>query len=204
MVELATLARPYAEAIFDLAKETHNFEPWSRNLAWLTAIVEDPPMAAVIANPRVEKATLTRLLLDIANGDDNVREASVSSGIEHTHLTPWLLGDEKTHQQAQNLIKLLVENRRLRLVPHIATQFEELKAQHQGYVKVQITSSYPVSSQQQQDIEAALQKRLGKAIEVTITIDETIVGGWIIRAGDEVLDLSIKGRLQQLATELRH
>jgi F-type H+-transporting ATPase subunit delta len=179
MVELSTLARPYAEAIFDLAKETQRFEAWSRDLAGLTAIIEEPLMAEVIGNPRVARATLTRLLIEVV--DDN-------SGYPYLH----------------NLIKLLVENRRLRLVPHIATQFEELKAQHQGYVKVQMTSPYPVSSQQQQEIEAALQKRLGKAIDVTITIDETLVGGWIIRAGDEVLDLSIKGRLQQLATELRH
>lgn len=178
MTELSTLARPYAEALFDLAKETQAFETWSQSLAFLTALVQEPHMERIIANPRIDKATLTRLLLDICE--------------EHT--TP----------EVNNLIKLLVENHRLPVIPHIATQFEELKTQHQGQVKVQIISSYPVNAQQQKEVETVLEKRLGKAVDINIILDETLVGGWIIRAGDEVVDLSIKGRLEQLATELRH
>ena len=162
MTELSTLARPYAEALFEIAKETNDFETWSQNLAFLTALLQEPDMGKIIANPRIDKATLTRLLLDVC---------------EHT--TP----------EVKNLIKLLVENRRLPAVPHMAKQFEELKAQHQGHMKVQIISSYPVNAQQQQEVAAALEKRLGKAVDIHITLDETLVGGWIIRAGDEVVDL---------------
>lgn len=178
MTELSTLARPYAEALFEIAKETGDFEIWSQNLAFLTALIQEPSMGKIITNPGIDKATLTRLLLEVC--------------------------DENSSQEIKNLIKLLVENHRLPIIPHMATQFEELKAQHQGYVKVQIISSYPVSSQQQEEVEATLGKRLGKAVNVDIILDENLVGGWIIRAGDEVVDLSIKGRLEQLATELRH
>lgn len=178
MTELSTLARPYAEALFEIAKETRDFEIWSQNLAFLTALIQEPSMEKIIVNPRIDKATLTRLLLDIC--------------------------DEHTSQEVKNLIKLLVENHRLPIISHMATQFEELKAQYQGTVKVQIISSYPVSPQQQKEVETTMGKRLGKAVDVNIILDETLVGGWVIRAGDEVVDLSIKGRLEQLATELRH
>jgi F-type H+-transporting ATPase subunit delta len=179
MAEYATLARPYAEAVFQLAKEANKLDIWSDNLAVLTAIVEDPAMATVIANPRIEKATLTRLLLDVCC-------------------------NEQTSAESKNLVKLLVDNRRVPVVPQIALQYEQLKAQHQGYIKVEIASCYPVSTEQQQDLETVLQKRLGKAIDINITVDQSLLGGWLIRAGDQVIDLSVKGRLERLATELSH
>jgi F-type H+-transporting ATPase subunit delta len=179
MAESATLARPYAEAVFSLAKETGKLEMWSDNLALLTSVVSDPTMIAVIANPQLAKTTLTRLLHDICC-------------------------DEQTSQESRNLIKLLVENRRLQVVPQVAIQYEQLKAQHQGYLKVEIASSYPISTEQQQEVETVLHQRLGKAVDVNITVDPTLLGGWLIRAGDAVIDLSIKGRLERLATGLRH
>ncbi len=179
MAEYATLARPYAEAIFELAKDTGNLDVWSDNLAYLTTVVADPAMVAIIANPRVEKTVLTNLMLDVCC-------------------------DENTSPESRNLVKLLVDNRRLLAVPSIAELYEQLKAQHQGYLKVEITSSYPVSPDQQQHIETVLQKRLGKAVDINITIDQSLLGGWLIRAGDEVIDLTMKGRLERLATELRH
>jgi F-type H+-transporting ATPase subunit delta len=97
-----------------------------------------------------------------------------------------------------------VDNRRVPVVPQIALQYEQLKAQHQGYIKVEIASCYPVSTEQQQDLETVLQKRLGKAIDINITVDQSLLGGWLIRAGDQVIDLSVKGRLERLATELSH
>lgn len=179
MAENATLARPYAEALFQLAKETNKLEVWSDNLTILTAIVEDSEMATVIANPRVEKSTLTSLLLEVCC-------------------------NEQTGAESKNLIKLLVDNRRVPVVPQIAQQYEQLKAQHQGYLKVEIASSYPLNPEQQQEIETVLQKRLGKAVDINITVDQSLLGGWLIRAGDEVIDLSVKGRLERLTTELSH
>jgi F-type H+-transporting ATPase subunit delta len=177
MAEFATLARPYAEAVFQLAVEAGNFEEWSNHLNFLAAVVEEPTMAAVIANPEVGNNNLTRLLLDIGDG----------------HLS----------EPGKNLVKILVDNHRLPVTPQIAFQYERLKAQHQGHIQVEIASPYSVEPEQQQEIETILQKRLGKVVDISMNTDKSLLGGWLIRAGDEVIDLSVKGHLQRLAFELR-
>jgi F-type H+-transporting ATPase subunit delta len=177
MTEFATLARPYAQAVFELAVGAGNFDEWSNNLNFLATVVKDPTMADVIANPEVGKDTLIRLLHEI--------------------------GDGYLNEPSKNLVKIVVENHRLPVMPQIAFQYEQLKAQHQGHVQVEIASAFPVESQQQQEIESILQKRLGKAVDITTRLDKTLLGGWLIRAGDEVIDLSVKGHLQRLAFELR-
>jgi F-type H+-transporting ATPase subunit delta len=177
MAEFATLARPYAEAVFQLALEKGNFEDWSKNLNFLSTVINDPKIAKVIANPEVGKQTLTRILLDI--------------------------GNDYLNELGQNLVRMLVDNHRLPVTPQIALQYEQLKAQHQGYLQVEIASAYPVEPKQQQEIETILKKRLGKAINITTYIDKSLLGGWLIRTGDNVIDLSIKGHLQRLAFELR-
>lgn len=177
MAELATFARPYAEAVFELAIDADNIEEWSNNLNFLAAIIEDSTMAAVIANPKVNKNTLAQILLDI--GNDHLNE----------------LG--------KNLVKILVDNHRLLTIPQIALQYEQLKAQHYQHIKVDISSAYPVEPPQQQEIEAILQKHYHKAIDINTHVDKSLLGGWLIRAGDQVIDISVKGRIQQLASELR-
>ncbi len=178
MAELATIARPYAEAIFELAKETDQFDNWTAALHFLKLVVEDPTMVSVITNPQVDKNTLTQIWLDIGGAELN--EAGI------------------------NLVKILVKNHRLLAIPQIASQYETLKAQYQGYLEVEIASPYPVTTQQQQSIETILQRRLGKSAHLQITTDESLLGGWLIRAGDQVIDLSVKGRLHKLAAELRY
>jgi F-type H+-transporting ATPase subunit delta len=177
MAEFATLARPYAQAVFELAVEASNLDEWSNNLNFLATVVKDPTMATVIANPEVGNNTLTRLLLDI--------------------------GDRYLSEPGKNLVKILVDNHRLPVMPQIALQYEQLKAQHMGHIQVEIASVFPVEPQQQQEIESILQKRFSKAVDITTSIDKTLLGGWLIRTGDEVIDLSIKGHLQRLAFELR-
>jgi F-type H+-transporting ATPase subunit delta len=177
MAEIATLARPYAEAVFDLAVEANNFDEWSTNLNFLAMLIEDSTMATVIANPKVEKETLTRILFDIC--------------------------DEQLNEQGQNLVKMLIGYHRLLAIPEIARQFEQLKAQQQGYLKVDIASAYPVEASQQQEIEEILKKRFGKGVDIQMEVDKSLLGGWLIRTGDEVIDVSIRGRFEQLATELR-
>jgi len=176
MAELATLARPYATAVFKLAVETDNFDQWSNNLNFLATVIADSTMVKVIANPKVDKQTLTSIILDICEFDD----------------------------MGGNLVKMLVENNRLVVIPEIVFQYELLKAQHLKYINIEIASPYPLEPSQQQEIEMVLQKRLGKAVNVKSIIDKSLLGGWLIRAGDEVIDISILGRLQQLTTELRH
>jgi len=178
MAEFATLARPYAEAVFEIAKEDNSFDTWSENLDFLATVIKDPMMARIVINPRVSKVDLNAILLDIC-----VEKISTNVG--------------------KNLIKMLVDNNRLSIIPQLAEQYERLKAKHLGYVTVDVISTYVVKVQQREKIEAVLKKRLGKAVNINTTIDRSLVGGWLIRIGDQVIDLSIKGRLQQLATELR-
>lgn len=177
MAELATIARPYAEAVFELAKETDHFEQWSEQLGFLTAIVEDTAIKTVMGNPQVDKKTLTHLLLAICA--------------------------EQIDTAGQNLVRLLIDNHRLAITPQLTIQYEQLKADYQQRIPVQITSSHAVTPAQQQAIEATLKARLGKTVDLNVILDESLIGGWLIHAGDEVIDLSIKGRLQQLANELR-
>jgi F-type H+-transporting ATPase subunit delta len=176
MAELTSLARPYAEAVFELAVEADHIDQWSANLNLLAAIVKDPMMAEVISNPQVDKTTLTNIWLDICEG--------------------------QLSEAGKNLLKMIIENKRLAIIPSLFTQYQHLKAQHQGYITVEIASPYPLHDAQIENIKDVLQQRLGKTIEIDQTIDKTLLGGWLIRTGDQIIDMSIKGRFQQLTTEL--
>lgn len=172
MAELSTLARPYAEAVMQLASADGNFDAWSETLVFLTSVVQDAEIAAVVANPRVSKETLSHILLDVCE-------------------------EGKLGQMGINLVKMLLKNGRLQAVPHIATQYEKLKAQQQGSISVELISAYETSVEQQQALETALQNRFGKKVTMTLFINPSLLGGWIVRAGDQVIDMSVRGRLQQ-------
>ncbi len=177
MAELATLARPYAEAVFELARDTERLENWSDTLGFLKAVIQDEEFVAIANNPTVSRETLLTLLLDI--------------------------GEQYLDEAGRNLVKMLVANHRLPILPCLADQYEVLRAEHQGVLKVEVISTYAVKPQQKQQIEEMLKKRFGKQVEVEVEIDRKLLGGWLIRAGAQVLDLSVRGRLQQLASELR-
>jgi F-type H+-transporting ATPase subunit delta len=177
MSELATLARPYAEAIAELAKQDSSFDKWSEDLTFLQTVVESPQLKPLVKMPSGGEK-LVKLILDISQG--------------------------QISDAAKNLVRVLADNQRLAMLSHVAVQYEALKAQHKGYIKVELISAYAVQPEQQQEIEASLQKSLGKSIEVSISTDPSLIGGMLIRAGDKVTDLTVKGRLQQLAAELRH
>lgn len=177
MSELATLARPYAEAIAALAKQDDSFDKWSEDLANLVAIISDSDMKAIIYNPRIAKDTLKKLMLDVC---------------------------ETVSDATKNLIKVLVDNQRLEVIPQIVEQYETLKSEYKGYAKVEIISAYEVSPEQQQAVINSMSSRLGKAVTITVSHDASLMGGWLLRVGDEVTDLSVRGRLQKLSAELRH
>ncbi len=176
MAELSTVARPYAEAIINLATEKNTLDKWSDDLSFLSTMTQDSAVAKMVANPNVDTQTLTKILLDVCESEGDV---------------------------VKNLVKTLIDNQRLGVVPHIAVEYEKLKAEKQNILKVELVSAYEVTPEQQQELQTALEKRFGKQINICVSLNADIVGGWIIRAGDEVIDASVKGRLQQLATELR-
>ncbi len=174
MAELITIARPYAEAVFKRASETKSFPAWSDALVLMAAIAADETMAEVIAGVKFSKAQLADLFNDIAG--------------------------DKLDQEAKNLIKLLAENGRLALVPEIAALYEAHRAEAEGSIDAEIISAYTVSDAQRTKLAASLKARMGKEINLSVTIDESLVGGAIIRAGDMVIDGSVSGKLVKLAS----
>ena len=174
-VEESTIARPYAEAIFSRAKESDALGEWSSALDFLAAVVADPRVSAMIADPKVDGETLAKLMQEISG--------------------------EQVLAEAGNLVRLLIDNGRLANLPAIREQFEGLKQQAEGTVKVTVTSAYVVHAAEKNAIANALKARLGKEVEITTEKDPSLIGGVRIRAGDLVIDGSIQGRLRQLATE---
>jgi F-type H+-transporting ATPase subunit delta len=173
MSELLTLARPYAEAAFKLAVEKKSAKEWSDTLTFLSLVVQDKEMSDIIANPNVDEHQLTQLLLDICKDQ---------------------LSDEGT-----NFVKLLVQNDRLILATQISELFESYKAEHEGYVDVEIISAYATTKEEQKKFAIMLKKILNKDIHITTSVDKDLIGGFLARAGDKVIDGSVKGQLQQLA-----
>jgi F-type H+-transporting ATPase subunit delta len=176
MSELATLARPYAAAVFKRSKETGTTEQWSKSLAFISAVLNDKEVSAVVANPKVSKERLSALMLDICQG--------------------------QVDEEGANFLKLLVQNNRLTLAPTIAELFEALKAESEGYVDVEVATAYAFSKEEKQSFTSTLEKTLSKKVHMNVTVDKSLIGGVVVRAGDRVIDGSIKGQLQQLAKRL--
>ncbi|MCK5121661.1 MAG: F0F1 ATP synthase subunit delta [Methylococcales bacterium] len=176
MSELSTLARPYAEAVFKRALESKSASEWSDELAFLALVMQDKEMTAIIANPKVSQEQLTALLLDICQ--------------------------DQLKQEGVNFLKLLIENDRLILAPQISALYESFKAEHEGYVDVEVISAYALSKEEQKKFATTLEKKLDKKVHITTSIDKTLIGGFLAKAGDKVIDGSIKGQLQQLAKKL--
>lgn len=175
--DITTIARPYAQAVFERALETDQLDAWSDALTLLGAITENVDLAHQIANPNVPRARLRDLVLEIA-GDALAIEA-------------------------KNLVGLLAANNRLAVTGEIARVFEVLRVGHQGLRRVHVRSAYAVNATQQKALTEALKKRLGGQIELTVEKDPSLLGGIEIRAGDLVIDGSIRGKLQRLANELQ-
>ncbi|MCG7877316.1 MAG: F0F1 ATP synthase subunit delta [Candidatus Thiodiazotropha taylori] len=162
--------------MFARAEESGKLDVWSDMLSFLTSVVESQEMAPIVGNPLIEQDALVSLLLEIAG--DNVDE------------------------EGGNLIKVLVENGRLNVLPEIDALFEELKADKERVSKVHVTSAFALDAAQEKLIAEALKAKLGRNVTITSEKDPDLIGGIHIRAGDMVIDGSVRGQLQQLANEL--
>lgn len=174
MAELSTLARPYAEAVFRLAKEKNALGEWSGRLATLAAIVSDAQMQAVIADPNTSAARAAELIGSIAD----------------------------TGEGGKSLLKVLAANDRLSLLPEIAAQYEVLKDEAEGVLEATIVSALEMNDAQKADVVAALKAKFGRDVQATVEVDESLIGGAVITVGDQVIDGSVKGRLQKMAAAL--
>jgi F-type H+-transporting ATPase subunit delta len=176
MAEIQTTARPYAEAAFKHAHERNKLAAWSEMLAFTAALIVDAQMQRLIFDPNVGRARLAALVLGIAG--------------------------DRLDTSGQNFIRVLVENRRLNLLPEIARLYEFARAETEGRITAVVIAPFELNEAQRKQIEKGLQKKLGRTVELRTEIDKGLIGGVIVRAGDLVIDGSIKGRLQQLAHHL--
>lgn len=177
MSELSTLARPYAAAVFKRASESGSAEQWSQMLGLIAAVVKDNGIATIIENPKVSQERLIQLLLDICQGQLN--------------------------QEGENFLKLLVQNDRLTLAPQISSLYETHKADAEGYVDVDVTTAYAFTKDEQKKFTSALEKTLAKKVRINVSVDKALIGGFLAKAGDRVIDGSIKGRLQHMQKTLK-
>jgi len=178
MAEATTIARPYAQAVFELAQTEGKLVNWSGSLSALKEIAANDQIHALITNPNVEATQLAELIINVAK--------------------------DKLDQEGQNFVKVLAENDRLKIIAEISESFEALKAEAEKTVKAEVISAFELTAEQKKKLEDALKKRLGCEVEVSSTVDRSIIGGAIIRAGDLIIDGSITGQLDRLASELSH
>lgn len=176
MADLSTLARPYAKAVFELAQSSGKLKEWSAQLAAIAAGVASPQLDNLIGHPAPSRQEL----------------AAVFVGA---------LGKDLTGE-GQALLKLLVENGRLKAAAEIAAQYEALRAEAESRVEVEVTTATAVGTAQQDALLAAIRKRLTRDVAIVWNTDETLVAGAVIRAGDLVIDGSVRGELERLQNAL--
>lgn len=177
MAELTTLARPYAKAVFADAQEKNSLDAWSSSLALLSVCSADENMAKVLSHPSLTASQQAQALLDVCG--------------------------DKLNEAAKNLVAILAENKRLALLPEITALYEELKAKMQNAVDVVVTSAFALTDAQSAKLATALKAKLNCEVRMTSEVDESLVGGVIIRAGDLVIDGSITGKLSKLAEAMK-
>jgi F-type H+-transporting ATPase subunit delta len=174
MAERITTARPYAKAIFALARKNDSLGNTSTGLQRAATVVADPQVHTLLGSPHVTPAQLAGLVNDIAGLDESGR----------------------------NFVSLLAQNRRLGFLPEIAMLFEQMKAEVENAVDVEVVAASALTSDQESRYAAALQKKLGRQVRLHTRVDSSLLGGAVLKAGDLVIDGSLKGRLDRLATEL--
>ncbi len=177
MAELATLARPYSSAIFDIAKEEGQLDRWSRALELLTGALDSPELRQLIASPTHSPARKAIALTD-------------------------LLG-EQLNESMRRFVHVLSDNRRLELLPYIREGFDTRLAEEQRTVGVEITTAVELTDDERNQFAEALKSRFQREISLETTVDATVLGGAMIRAGDTVLDGTVRGKLEKLRNQLQ-
>ena len=176
MAELSTLARPYAKAAFEYAVEAKDVQGWSDSLSLAASVAQQPAVDKLLNSPSATAAKQAEAVQDIC-------------------------GDELA-TACQNFISILSENRRLQLLPQISQQFEIMKANLEKAVDVDVVSASKLNAAQQKALSEALSAKLERKVNLQVSLDKSLLGGAVIRAGDTVIDGSIRGRLTKLAESL--
>ena len=178
MAEPITIARPYAEAIFRLAREQSSVAEWSDSLALLEAVVRDEQIRALIGNPNVSRRELENLILGIAGGR--------------------ISGD------ARNLVQVLVHNGRLELLSQVRDLYEGLRRDHEGVLEARIVSAFALTDDQLQELVRHVERHYQRKLNTEVEIDPDLIGGVKIAIGDKVIDATVRGRLDAMSAALTH
>jgi F-type H+-transporting ATPase subunit delta len=176
MAEQTTVARPYAQAVFQRAAETKRLPDWTATLQFIAAVAADDSMRHLIESARFTKSELAQVFIDVCG--------------------------DRIDPEGANLVRVLAENGRLELLPEIAAVYEVLRAEAESTIDAEMISAYPVSDAQRDQVARALSANLGRKVKLHTSTDAELLGGAIIRAGDMVIDGSVRGKLAKLATAM--
>lgn len=181
MEERTTVARPYAEAAYQQAKLEGQVEAWANAVELLSVIVQEPTVSERLDHPHVSRDQMSDLVLSVGADVD----ASVFSATR------------------ESFVKVLLEGNRLGYAPEIFDLFHQLKAADENTLDVEVVSAYPLDSAAQETIATAVKEKMGREVQMTTTVDESLFGGVVVRAGDQVIDLSLRGKMNQLSSQLQ-
>jgi F-type H+-transporting ATPase subunit delta len=176
MSDFTTAARPYANAVFDLASEANSLDSWSDALANLAMVVADQQVADMLTSPDLGREDKGRMVLEV-------------------------LGDKLDDKQ-QNLVKLMAENGRLGLMADVRDQFEIARAKAENKIEAEVVSAFELTSEQTEQLASTLKNKLGCDITLTTSVDPSLIGGVVVKAGDTIIDASMKSQLDSLALSL--
>ncbi|HEX5757434.1 MAG TPA: F0F1 ATP synthase subunit delta [Arenimonas sp.] len=177
MAEPSTVARPYAEAAFRLADQASALAKWSEMLGALAVVGQDERVQRAVADPNLSEAQVAGLFIAILGG--------------------------KLTGEAENLVRVLAENRRLELLPEIRAQFEALRNEREGVVEAEVHSAFELSDAQIADLVQRLEKKTGRKVRASVHIDRELIGGVKVMLGDKVIDGSARAQLAALETALK-
>jgi F-type H+-transporting ATPase subunit delta len=176
MAERTTIARPYADAAFETARDANLLGTWSEMLKIAAAIADDPQMGEALASPKLDAEAKASLFLSIAG--------------------------DRFAPAMRNFVRILVEADRIALLPEIRALFEARKNQAEGVAKARIETAMPLTDAQLAELTASLGRRFGKTIEATVEVNPSLIGGARIAVGDTVIDGSVRGKLAAMAQAL--
>ena len=177
MAEALTIARPYAEAVFRLAKVGNTLPAWSGMLKFTAVVADDKRIRVLLGNPEVSTKRLGELLLDICG--------------------------DKLSNEGRNFMLLLVESKRVEVLPEVSELFEQLKTQHEGVLEAKVASAFAMTDVQLKDLVAGLESKFKRKIEAKVNINPELIGGVKVEIGDEVFDASVRGKLEAMSVALK-
>lgn len=170
------IARPYAQAAFEVAKESGNVSQWERMINWLSELVSQPLIQDFLTNPTYDPKAQTQVLIDLSS--------------------------DKLNAQGQNFLRTLGENHRLLALPSIQNLFQEYMAEAEKRIDATVTSAIQLDKSYEKKLVQSLQRKLNREVECKFNVDPSLLGGLVIRAGDKVINGSLLGKLKQMHQEL--